>query len=595
MSTPKFAVERPQPWLVNPLDGERHRRFFANLLLAITETGAGLQTADIPFGGDFAPRVAADGHILLSYHSVGAAPNVWRLKESYVRPYYTFDRTGYSGWAEITHDPQAAARVNAVDQAQADRFVEGLSERLVRDNASKYPQRGAQPALAPGYVFYPMQVIEDSVARLSRIGSLDLLRALLQESQRSGVRLVIKRHPLCTHVGVQELLVSAGEQGAELSDASVHTLIAGARAVVTVNSGVGFEALVHGKPVFTAGVADYDLVTHQLHGEDDVGRCFDATEWDAALVRRFVFHYLREYCVNGDDAGSIRQRVEHAVALYRQAPAAGVDEAGAFAHLAAVRYFAQSEALRRQAATAQVAAAPQVPSLDADAAHKQLLQLNANNFEILCSLYDRLAGKLRSLDQLYHLNRAGPQTARQAQSFSPDYYQALHLSDSGFQQNNWLLPYLELFRRTDIGSLREVGCGNGAFLAAAREFVPRVIGVDWARSPLLPQGPGIEFVQADITQAALEAVDINCSADVLEHLPFEKLPQALAALHASAGVNFHVVACYDDGHSHLSIFEPDEWLYLFRQHSPNYRLIDVVARHNDPRKLVCTITNWPQA
>jgi len=42
-----------------------------------------------------------------------------------------------------------------------------------------------------------------------------------------------------------------------MSDASVHDLISGANAVFTVNSGVGLEALLHGRPVVVTGECDY--------------------------------------------------------------------------------------------------------------------------------------------------------------------------------------------------------------------------------------------------------------------------------------------------------------------------------------------------
>ena len=46
-----------------------------------------------------------------------------------------------------------------------------------------------------------------------------------------------------------------------VDDMSIHQLIDNAKVVVTVNSGVGLEAILHGKSVFTFGRADYDTVT----------------------------------------------------------------------------------------------------------------------------------------------------------------------------------------------------------------------------------------------------------------------------------------------------------------------------------------------
>lgn len=591
------AIERPAPWLASPIDGHRHRQFFANLMLAITECDLSFNMADIPFGGDFAPRVAPAGQILLSYHSVGASPNVWRLKESYVAPYYYFDRTGYSGWAQIANDPDLVRAMEVWPQAHAEAFVAALRAKLTSQNESKYKQ-GSEAAPQPGYVFFPMQMADDSVARLSRVGLFTLLAALIRESVRSGVRLVVKRHPLCRSQAITELLQSAEQDGVILSNASVHALIAGARAVVTVNSGVGFEALIHGKPVFTAGHCDYEAVTHHVHNESQVAQCFGAVSWDAQKAYRFVAYYLNDYCVDATNVDALKQRIASAVKEYASSsrPAAADD----YVHMEAVRYFAELERQRRDkvgAALQQATAGlePRTPARQPDIAAQQseanakLMQTNSECYALITTLYERLAASPRTLEALGAANRGG-KASRQA--FSPEYYQKLHDKDSAFQQNNWLVPYLDVFTGAGVQTLREIGCGNGAFLDAASQHIPKVIGVDWARSPLLPQKPGIEFLQADITKAELPEVDVNCSADVLEHLPFESLNDTLAHLHRSATVNFHVIACYDDGHSHLSIFHPDEWLHMFRRLDQRYHIFDLTVRHGDVHKVVCVITNW---
>ena len=45
------------------------------------------------------------------------------------------------------------------------------------------------------------------------------------------------------------------------SDASIHDLINHAKAVYTINSGVGFEAMFYNKPIVTFGRIEYDAVT----------------------------------------------------------------------------------------------------------------------------------------------------------------------------------------------------------------------------------------------------------------------------------------------------------------------------------------------
>lgn len=178
-----------------------------------------------------------------------------------------------------------------------------------------------------------------------------------------------------------------------------------------------------------------------------------------------------------------------------------------------------------------------------------------------------------------------------------NYYQALHDEHPAFRNNNWMTQDLDTLRGVGGQSILELGCGNGRFLAAAAPHWARVVGVDWARSPVLDEvvtaSGNIEFIQCDVLAWNTDEVfDLVVSADFLEHLDPSALPGALAAFHRLGRHHFHRIACYDDGHSHLSIFPPERWLALFEAVAPGaYRLLSVEARKGNADKLVITIGN----
>lgn len=227
------------------------------------------------------------------------------------------------------------------------------------------------------------------------------------------------------------------------------------------------------------------------------------------------------------------------------------------------------------------AAVPQVGSqeLSGDSQHKFLA----------ASLYSRLASAYVGLDEAFSKNISPP--IYKKKDLGARYYQQLHDTHALFKGNNWLMPYLDFIKSQAFSHVREVGCGNGAFVAEISKSVKRVVGLDWAKAPNFPEAENIEFSQEDLTEAELEKVDLNCSADVLEHIETCKLPAVIKTLHASARYNFHVIACYDDRHSHLSILPPDVWLYLFRRESYQYKIMDLSIRHNDISHVVCVVTN----
>ena len=173
------------------------------------------------------------------------------------------------------------------------------------------------------------------------------------------------------------------------------------------------------------------------------------------------------------------------------------------------------------------------------------------------------------------------------------YYQQIHQTSHAYKINNWLVSEMDAILSLAPKSVLEVGCGNGRFLAAIRDQVDRVVGVDWARSPILDElGLSLHFELRDITRDELPKADLVCSADVLEHIHPKLLPSTLQRLHNAGGEQYHVIACYDDGHSHLSIMEPAAWLHAFRRVSRKYRIIDIRPRRDDPAQTICVIATF---
>lgn len=179
------------------------------------------------------------------------------------------------------------------------------------------------------------------------------------------------------------------------------------------------------------------------------------------------------------------------------------------------------------------------------------------------------------------------------------YYQSLHDTSRDYRQSNWLVEELPALVAVGGESIVEIGCGNGLFLARAAQHWQDVTGVDWARSPVLDEvllaQPRIRFIQQDIAEFVPERRrDLLVSADFLEHLAPPVLVETIARLHGAADACYHKIACYDDGHSHLSIFGAKAWLRLFEEAAPGagYRIVKKAWRPpRHKKKLVVVISN----
>lgn len=311
------ALEIPEAWFRDPGNGTQHQMFYASLLSALAELGVLVRPVWMPRGADRAPRSAGHDDLLISFHSYGAAgDNILRCKESYLPPYYTMDPQGYACFSQLARDPRLHAEaIEAQDPQDARAFVQKLSEELRRTNRSKYPQSAVPVEIKPGYMFVPLQVVHDSVARGAWLQVEEALGAIVAAAASRGLRTVIKRHPRCTSTKITRLLQALPQDGTvELSSASVHALVANAELVVGANSGVLFEALLQGKTVISYGEAEFGQITQQVRTTEALSQAIRSPRVPEIVMRdKFLHWYLTSYCVRADDVPAIRRKIRAAL------------------------------------------------------------------------------------------------------------------------------------------------------------------------------------------------------------------------------------------------------------------------------------------
>lgn len=319
MPDPDVILELPTAWFENSEDGERHRRFYVSIWQALGDLGVTVRPISLQFGADTAPRLSRHDQLVISFHSRGPVGNVLRFKESYIPPYYTADRAGYSGFSELARHPeQFMKEIENISSTAAICFIDELKNEIVATNLSKYPQRHAGFDILPErYVFVPLQTIDDPVAELCELDQIEVLETLLQATATLGWGVVVKRHPRCRSKKVASALdrLSAYHPHMQLSGASIHRLIAGAEAVVGANSGVLFEALLHGAHVVSFAKSDFRIATTPVSRHAELpGAILGRDRISRDRQCRFLYWYLQSYCLRVDDIGAIRGRLASALA-----------------------------------------------------------------------------------------------------------------------------------------------------------------------------------------------------------------------------------------------------------------------------------------
>lgn len=173
---------------------------------------------------------------------------------------------------------------------------------------------------------------------------------------------------------------------------------------------------------------------------------------------------------------------------------------------------------------------------------------------------------------------------RRADTNNAGYYQRLHDTSEGYRNNNWLVGERRLLELVSGKTVVEVGCGNARFLREAARVARSVHGIDWATSPCVTALPAnATFQSADLLKASIQGADVCCSGDVLEHFPEPELGALIERLLRAAPVQYHVIACYDDRHSHLTVRDPDWWLRRFRE--AGNREFRLERRERKPRRV----------
>ena len=156
-----------------------------------------------------------------------------------------------------------------------------------------------------------MQVRTDIVSSLTYISCIDLLR-LLVEICPNDIKIVVKRHPYCKSFEIYEEIKKLEENKKIIvTNSSVHSIIKNCEAVFTANSGVGFEALMHLKPVYTTGISDYIYaVSKVLKSKKDIEEVLNNDfTLNRQKILKFLYFYNAYYVVNCTDVVNIESKL----------------------------------------------------------------------------------------------------------------------------------------------------------------------------------------------------------------------------------------------------------------------------------------------
>jgi hypothetical protein len=244
---PQSAIERADLDVV--LEGHLlfstnpHDCDLCNALLATLESArrlgiqAGLNVVAIP-NFAFGLLERRPDHIL-SFHTAGRFPGFTHFKRGDLPGYMVVDGSGYSGWSTLSGVKLTDLLLPDLPEAKA--ICARQWQVIVAANVSKYAQDEVYSPTEPlprNYVFVPLQVAADRTQALARIPMDEMLGMVIARFTGTGVKVVVKPHPKSTDFDKPAKPIAMAEAGdIVLRFDSIHRLIAGAQAVITINSG----------------------------------------------------------------------------------------------------------------------------------------------------------------------------------------------------------------------------------------------------------------------------------------------------------------------------------------------------------------------
>ncbi len=215
----------------------------------------------------------------------------------------TLDPQGVNAAGMLPTEPDYYRAWSAANADQG--LVEGWRNRLVARAGMRRENQGE--ATNGPFLFVPLQVRGDTQIYalggwIRRIETLIDVVARAAEHLPAGWRVVFREHPSDKVGNAAQLSRVVGPRVAVDNTTDTFQLVRRSQGVVTVNSSVGLQALLLGRPVLVLGRANYAVpgMVRMAEGADAMAAAFAAApDWsyDTRLTESFLRFLAEEYYV----------------------------------------------------------------------------------------------------------------------------------------------------------------------------------------------------------------------------------------------------------------------------------------------------------
>lgn len=211
-------------------------------------------------------EIAADQAFHIFDHGAVQHPRALNTSSAYLLPYRYMDPVGVRGFSSL-----GAAEFVAGDQdpVAAAGFFDQLRARFVDGRLSRYDQPEERLEVPANCIAVFLQTESHrKVGETCHLTLRHMVKALMARDDPRPI--VVKPHPRDTDLDTFGWLARKAKKDARLQilPANIHDILARADVVVTINSAVGIEAMLHRVPVVLCGAADFHHICETVRTRD---------------------------------------------------------------------------------------------------------------------------------------------------------------------------------------------------------------------------------------------------------------------------------------------------------------------------------------
>ncbi len=243
-----------------------------------------------------AARVAADDDFHIIDHGGLRHPRALNAGIAYVYPFWHLDPWGIRAQSSVG---AAVFDQGEVHGDQAADFVARLRRRWVAARQSRYEQPRPVRAYPGGCIAVFLQAEgHRMLGETCHLTPRDMVKALIARDDPRPI--IVKPHPMDDDAEMVKFLRKMAKRDARLrlSRGNIHDILAAADVAVTINSAVGIEALLHGRPVVLCGQADFHHICQTVTTAAGMGAGIDAALATSPPYAAYLHWYFGQNCLN---------------------------------------------------------------------------------------------------------------------------------------------------------------------------------------------------------------------------------------------------------------------------------------------------------